>query len=313
MNYLLYGLEEYLIIEKEKEISAEFDESAISYYNLEEDSMKDIIDDANTAPMFNDKKLIIVDNSYLFTGMAKKESKTNDLKILEEYLCNPNKFTVIIFKVNVEKVDERKKITKILKNSDSSFEFNEISNIDRYILEKLKPYKISSLSLNLFIDRVGENVRILSKEIEKIKLYKDTDLEITDDDILNLTCKNVDIDIFHLIDNIINKKRKDAIDSYDEMIKRKEEPIKILITLANQIRILYQVKCFLNQGYSEKDIANILEIHPYRVKLAGIKCRSYSEDTLINLLERLADLDYKIKTSKVDKVLGLKILILTWG
>ena len=53
---------------------------------------------------------------------------------------------------------------------------------------------------------------------------------------------------------------------YNEMLKQKEEPIAIIITLANQIRIMFQSKKLYSLGYKENEIATTLNIHPFRVK-----------------------------------------------
>ena len=159
-------------------------------------------------------------------------------------------------------------------------------------------------TINLFLDRVGNNPLIIQNEINKIKIYKNKDKNITDKDIINLTNKNIDIDIFKLIDYIVQKNKEKAIELYYEMLKINEEPIKIIVILANQFRIMYQSKELLKKGYSEKDIASILKIHPYRVKLAIQNSRNYSSKTLLEYLNNLADIDIGIKTGKLNKDLA---------
>ena len=94
------------------------------------------------------------------------------------------------------------------------------------------------------------------------------------------------------------------------MLKRNEEPIKILIILANQFRIMYQAKELYSKGYSGNDIAKILDIHPYRIKLALEKNYNYSSKKLLSYLEALANLDYSIKTGMIDASLGLELFIM---
>ena len=94
------------------------------------------------------------------------------------------------------------------------------------------------------------------------------------------------------------------------MIKRNEEPIKIIVMLANQFRIMYQGKCLYKKGHSEKEISDILEIHPYRIKLALTKGALFDNNILLKYLEGLADLDLAIKTGKIDKYLGLEMFII---
>ena len=151
---------------------------------------------------------------------------------------------------------------------------------------------------------------IITNEIEKIKTYKGDNLEITENDINEMTVKNIDMDIFKLIDNILNKNKEQAIECLEEMMKYGEEPLALIIMLANQFRIMYQAKMLVKKGYSERDIASLLDIHEYRVKKALEKARMYSESIILDNLEKLANLDYDIKSGNIDKNIGLELFLL---
>lgn len=310
MLYLLYGLEKFLI---DKEITKVLETKSIekintSNYDLEEANYKDIIDDAQTISMFGDKKAIIVENSYIFTG---KNIKTeSNIDVFLEYFKNINPDTILIFSVIHEKLDERKKIVKEIKKIATVKELNKSGNINSLVKDMFDGYEINYSDINLLIDRVGTNLEIISQEINKIKSYKDNDKNVTKDDIINLTSKNIDIDIFEFIDTLINKDKAKTIETYYEMLKNGEEPIKILVILANQFRIMYQAKELYKQGYSGNDIASSIGIHPYRIKLALEKVRNYDSEILLNYLSKLADLDYDIKVGNLDASLGLELFIL---
>lgn len=128
------------------------------------------------------------------------------------------------------------------------------------------PYKINHSLIEFLIDRVGNDLYILNQEIKKIKTYKDEDLFITEDDILVLTHKNINTDIFYLIDNIVSNNKEKALESYYEMLKLGEEPIKIIVMVANQFRLIYQVKELYKKGYREYDIMDILEQKQYSIR-----------------------------------------------
>jgi len=279
----------------------------ISNYNLEETNFKEIIDDAQTISMFGDKKAILVDNSYIFTG--KNIKNESDPELFLEYFKNINPDTVLIFNVLHEKLDERKKVVKEIKKIGTVKEFNKSGNLNTVIKDMFGDYEISFGDLNLLIDRVGNNLEILSQEIEKIKAYKADDKKITREEIIELTTKNIDIDIFNFIDMLINKSTE-SIETYNEMLKNGEEPIKILVILANQFRIMYQAKELYKKGYSGNDISEMIGIHPYRIKLALEKCRNYDSEGLLNYLSKLADLDYDIKVGNIEAGLGLELFIL---
>ncbi|MBR3230206.1 MAG: DNA polymerase III subunit delta [Bacilli bacterium] len=304
MVYLLYGNKDYRINEEIKKITKNIDKINITKYDLNVDEIKDVINDAETYSLFEEKKIIIIENANMFTGSTSKDSE-----IIEKYIENENPLTTLILIVRAEKIDSRKKITKLLQKKGKILEFNEDINIDNLIKKEFKDYKIDYQTLNLFKNRVGTNPLIIENEINKIKLYKDNN-EITKEDVLNVTTKTIEIDIFKLIDDIVKSNKENAIEIYNEMLKVNEEPLKIVIMLANQFRIMYQSKELMLKGYTEKDIASLLKIHPYRVKLAIQNSRNYSSKTLLKYINDLADIDIGIKTGKLNKDLALELFIL---
>ena len=310
MVYLLYGTVDYLINKTIDKIinDNKIDEFNVNKYDLTNSLLTDIINDASSMSLFSDKKIIIVNNAYIFTGANKKYAEQNTEE-LENYLNNINDNTILIFTTNNEKLDERKKITKLVKKNGIVKDFNSIDNIS-LVKNLFEDYSISNDNVKYLISRVGEDSSLLASEIEKIKIYKNDDKTITHDDITNLTTKSLEVNNFKLIDAIINKNKAEAFSLYQDRIKLNEEPIAIIISLANQIRIMYQVKQLYLDGYTENNIASILKIHPYRVKLASQNARKYDSDILLNYLKQLADLDINIKTGKVDKTLGLELFII---
>ena len=108
MNYLLYGQEQFLIDKEVKNIisKSNIEEINISKYDLEFNTIKEILEDANTISLFDNNKLIIVENAFIFSRTSSK--KIDDIDLLEEYLKNSNQNTIIIFIDNQEKIDNVK-------------------------------------------------------------------------------------------------------------------------------------------------------------------------------------------------------------
>ena len=302
MIYLLYGTEKYLIdLEINKIIKQhKIDEINIIKYDLDIDFFKEVIDDCQTISLFSNKKLIIVDNP--FTELSKE-----DENLLGNYINSPNLDTILILRCS--KLDERKKIIKLLMKKVTVKEFNNTNLIEK-VKNMFDDFDIKNDTINLLIERVGSDLNLLHNEIEKIKIYKDTDKNITKEDIISLTHKNIDLDVFKLIDNIVNHDKEKSLELYNELLKNGSEPIAIIVMLANQFRIMYQAKELIKKGYTEKDIASTINIHPYRVKLALQNSRSYNSKVLLKYLSDLAQLDIDIKSGNIDKNLGLELFIL---
>lgn len=301
MNYLLYGSIDYLIRKEIKKFKDKI--SDITEFDLNDAALDDIINDAATLSLFSNERLIIVYNSYIFT--SKKNQKV-DTTELEKYLKNPNSNTTILFVVNEEKIDSRKKIGNLVKK----IEFNDVSNINKIVLDMFTPYSINNDNLNFFIKRVGNNLNLLEQEALKLKTYKDNNKEITKEDIELITIETIDIDIFHLVDNIILNNKEKALESYYEMLKMGEEPIKIIVILANQLRLIYQVKSLSMMHYSIYDMMNLLGQKKYPIEKALDKARKFDSDKLLDLIYKLSLLDINIKSGKINKNIGLELFIL---
>lgn len=310
--YLYYGLEQFLIDKEINKIKLENNilDIDVIEYDLENTKLEDIIEDALSISLFSNKKLIIVDNAYIFTGTTNKKLIEQNIDVLKDYINNGNFTNIIIFTILKEKLDERKNIVKLIKEKGIVKDFNLSNNINKYILDMFDNYKINNENVNLLINRVGNNLEILEKEIEKIKIYKDTDLIINKEDIINLTTKNIDIDFFNLIENIVSKNKEKALESYFEIIKYGEEPIKIIVVLANKFRLIYQAKNLYKKGYSEKDISSLLGSNYYAIKKCLESSRKYDDKLLLNSILKLANLDIDIKSGKIDKNLGLELFIM---
>ena len=309
MNYLLYGTEKFLIDKEIKNIISKnkVDEINISKYDLEINSLNEILDDANTVSLFSNNKLIIVENAYIFSRVQNK--KIDNIEILENYLKNSSD-TIIIFINNNEKLDNVKKIVKLIKEKGVIKEFNPLKNINNTVKNMFDDYKISDSCINLLIDRVGNSLELLYQEAEKLKTYKINDKIITNKDIEDLVIEKINVDIFKFVDDIINKNKKEAIKTYKELLKLNEEPIKIIALLASKFRLMYQANKLAKKGYTEESISEMLKVHKYPVHLAILAGYKYNSEILLKYLNDLADLDIGIKTGEKDKELALELFIL---
>jgi len=310
VNYLLYGLEKFLIDKEIQNImkKEKIDDINVSKYDLEINSIKEIIDDANTISLFSSNKLIIVENCFIFSRTTKK---IDNIEILEEYLKNSNKDVIFIFVNLNEKLDSIKKLVKIIKENGKILEFNPLKNINSTVKNMFDDYKIENGVIELLINRLGNNLNILYQEIEKLKIYKIEEKFISKQDVNDITIEVIDIDIFKFVDDIINKNKKSAIKTYKELLKLNEEPIKIIALIASKFRLMYQSSILTKKGYTEEQISEILGVHKYPVHLAITTGYKYNPKILLKYLNDLADLDIGIKTGEKDKELALELFILS--
>ena len=296
MTYFIIG--ELSIINKTvKEIinSLEINESSISKYDLSEVSINYVIDDINTIGLFSDKKLVICYNLDLI----------DDDNILLKYLNNQNDNILILSQT--KKPDERKKLVKELRKQTKVMDMTSIDLID-YIKEELKDYEVSNMSYLLIRDYSSNDYERIKREIDKLKMYKLEEKKITEEDIKKLIKKSFDGNIFDLQNAIYTKNKKEMFEVYYELIKNKEDEIKILSTLAGYFRLLLKIKLLL---LSKKDetIISELKLHPYRFKLLKEQSFQFSKEMLLNYLKELSKTDINIKTGALDKKIAMELFL----
>ena len=198
----------------------------------------------------------------------------------------------------------------VSQNDIQIIKFNLEKDLPKFVIKEFlnNGYKIDYKTASYFVDYVGKNVDILLSEINKMIIYKDTDKEIFREDILNISSKGFNDNVFDLSDAIMKKDFKKIFSCYNDLMILKEEPIKIIALLASQFTLVYQSKLLSKEGFMSKDIASTLKVHPYRVKLALEA--NYPDFELKDILKKLHNLDYEIKTGKVDKIVGLENFLL---
>lgn len=295
MIYLLYGEFESEIDKFINKLMKENNIETKIIYNYSDINIEDVIEECSYTDLFGNKKIVILNECVFLTG---KETLENEL--LNKYIENPNNDVILIFKIVCEKLDERKKLVKLIKSKSITKEFKILDdkNINDYINAYFKEmgYKIDYQSINEISSRLSGNTKVIDSELEKLYLYKLNDKVINLEDVKNVITKYEDNNVFKLVDAVIKKDKRKIFNLYKESLNNKEEPVVILTMLANQFRLMYECKALYEKNMSFKDIASLLKEHPYRVQLSVGNSNNVSKKELKRIILKLAETDYQIKT-----------------
>ena len=313
-NYLVYGEDKYLIKTNIKKIMKfhNIDESLVVKYNMEEETIENLVNELDTYDMFCDKKIVICDNAMFLSSETKKGTYNTDLLI--KYLNNYNPNSILIITLN-DTIDERKKITKEIKKICKVINCNKLNNyeLSNYIKDRLNKlgYKINNNDIDLIIKYVGDDLLNINNELSKLILYKMNNKDITTEDINNVISKNIHNNIFDLVDCVVSNDKPKIFEIYEDLMHySNEDATKIIVMLSNQFRLILQCKLLNEEGLRESEIAKKLAVHPYRVKLAIQKGKNLNYDLLKKYLLDLSNLDIDIKSGKTNKNIGLELFFL---
>ena len=157
------------------------------------------------------------------------------------------------------------------------------------------------------LKRVDDSLEKVANEVEKLCLYSK---HITYDIVDTLVSKPLDENVFDLTSAILQKDRQKMFMIYHDLMILNEEPIKLIVLIANQMRLIYQVKLLVRKGYNDKEIGKILSINHYRLKYLRQEGQDYDLNELLECIDQLSKLDVEIKTGKIDKKVGLELFMI---
>jgi DNA polymerase-3 subunit delta len=317
--YLCYGTETFLRQEFVSRLvagcvdpsQADF---AVIKYDLAETPVQAVLEDAETLPFLVPHKVILAHNALFFTGAKEGEKAGHSLERLQAYLASPVDYSIVVFTVDADKLDERKKIVKLLKERKCAIAFppleaNEIVHWVERQAEK-RNLKLREGAADRLILNTGANLWRMAGELDKLSLYAGPSGTVTSDQVDRLVARSTEQNVFLLIEEAVRMRLERAFSILYDLIRQKEEPIKIVMLLARQFRIMLQAKELARQGFSPQQIASNVGVHPYAVKVALEQGKRYDSRRLADMLSQLAELDYRMKSGAIDKLLGLEMFLL---
>ncbi len=304
-NYLIKSSAISLIDKKIEELIREkdFSLSSINVYDLDEDSIISLIEDADTISFLTTNKVIIGRN------LSNNNLDDNSIGILSKYLDNPNSNVLLILVTT--NIDTRKKTIKEVINKLSLVNISTDAKI--IVKDMLKDYNVEYRVIDLLEEYYSDDIERLISETKKLALAFIDTKNITYNDAITILVKPLnkqDMLAFDLVREIALKNKKRAVNIYNELINYNIESYALIGLLESQYRLLYQVKVLNKRNISNNDIASVLEVHPFRVKKTLELVRYYTLKEIRKIIKNLSDIDFKIKSGVYENNIIIDLLIL---
>lgn len=315
MNYALFAESKHLVSKQLNKIindlEKQYDCDTISFDGNNPDfNVEQLINELNTVSFLSEHKIIVLENPYFLGSKGNLDDCQYDL--FKSYLDNPAEFSTLIFYVNQFKIDKRKKISKLIIKACELFEPKALDDyeISRIIGDDLKKLNISiEHSAKVELDkRIAYNFDNWENELIKLELYNKSHLKLLDIELL-ISENSLD-NVFDLVNSVINKDLGQSLYVYRNLEKSASEPIAMIMLLANQFRLIFQVKTLLEARVAYNDIAKHLKVHPYRVKLAREIADRSSSQKILNVLNKLATLEQNIKLGFINPDIGFELFLI---
>ena len=304
MIYFFYGEEEFNISNEIGKLKKNLDKNFLdmSFKTYDNPKFPDLISILRTQPMMFGKMLIVINCLEYFS----KTFDDKEIKQISEALENNTDNLDIVFVAQLprdegKKLDSRKKLFKLLKKYNAQ-EFPTIPTYKTAELEawvqkqaKTKKIKLDTNALPVLISQVGNNLRQLDTELEKLALLAYPKDLINKDMVQEICIANEDL--FAFSDYLMQNEKSKALLEYRKLLDKKH-PLEILAVLQTMLRRWIILKSKASEC-TPMELSKLTGQHEYVVKLTLQKLKKTNLKDLVRLKQRLTETEYKLKSGQL--------------
>jgi len=304
VKYKLYhGNSVYLSLRAVKqEISTNVERHNLVTIEADTEKAQKIIDSIQNQGLFVSKRVFLIKRLY------KNKEKDSIIEKLLSILSD--QFPDDLYLWEDQKIRSTTKYLKFFKINNSLEEYSVLNkrNFLSWIDQELKEnnLKADETTKRLLAQRTNYDPERCANEIKKHKLNNTE--EIKEQDLDLLTTDTLEEDIWKLVDSINSDKKERSIEILEKLYSQNTDPNFILSMLARNLRLITMAKHLKKQRKGFSEICSIMKVAPFSLyPILGVIDR-YDKEKIKLLYTKLSNLDYQIKTGRIDGMLGLTLI-----
>ncbi|OLC60559.1 MAG: DNA polymerase III subunit delta [Ktedonobacter sp. 13_1_40CM_4_52_4] len=246
------------------------------------------------------------------SGKGNTESRASFEKGLAEYIPHMPDTSVLIVLVD-ELLDAN---NPLLKAAGEHGKVNQSTlprggALESWISKRAKSLgvTIDGDAATLLANFIGNQLRLLANELDKLATYVGDGGTITVDDVRTLSAQVQEARIFDLTDALAQRNQKQALTILHDLLADGEPPIKLISTISSQVRSLLLVKELSQQGMRSPQIASTLGIAPFVADKAARQVGKFTAAQLEVAYRQLLATDASLKRSRMTP----EMLVVSFG
>jgi DNA polymerase III subunit delta len=187
--------------------------------------------------------------------------------------------------------------------------------VESWIIKRAKSMgvSISAEAAALLANFIGNQLRLLANELDKLATYAGTGATITVEDVRKLSAQVQEARVFDLTDALAQRNRKQALDILHDLLADGEPPLRLISTITSQVRSLLLVKELSQKGMRAAQIASTIGIAPFVADKALRQVGKFSPAQLEGAYRQLLATDAALKRSRLAPEMALDLLVLGFG
>ena len=155
---------------------------------------------------------------------------------------------------------------------------------------------------------IGNDLRVIAMELEKLSLYK-SGTAIHHKDVIDMVSYIRDATIFPAVDAILEGRFADAVRMVHQILGSGGSPSYLLAMLSRQVRLLMIAKDLGARGVPTPEYGKRLRLSGYPLRKTMEQERKFRPEQLVQIHRRLLKADLSIKSSSLDESVVLDLLV----
>lgn len=311
MILFLHGSEPFLIREKLQQIRAKAAAQGIDDLNTAEldgsEATAGAVGEAVTAmPFLAEQRLVIVRDWLLSRSAAESD------ELAEAIGATPQSTILAIAEYGAP--DKRRSAFKNLtKQADKAWELNRLDEpaAARWLNQRANRLgaKLEASAARALVEAVGTDLWALATELDKL-VTAANGKPLGAALIQELVIAQSNPNIFGLVDAIGRRDAATALKEFGELAESGEPPLRVLAMIIRQYRLLLGIQDGASRGLSDGAIAKEAGVQPFLLKKLRRQADSYTARELHRVYQELANIDYRIKTGRIDPEVAIELFII---
>lgn len=268
-------------------------------------SITQVLDELRTAPFLTERRVVVITDADEFV--------TRHRSLLEAYFDSPSPTGVLV--LIVASFPATTKLAKKLKQVGEliSVAAPKPWHLPAHLIQYTKDSFGKTLARDaaqLLVDLTGDDLAQLYGEVDKLALFVDQKKTIGTQDVESLVGHNRVFGAFEVIDAMVAGQTGQALKRLRNMFAEdKNAQYTVVGAFAFHFRRMFSAKALLTQGRSIPDVTKALRIWGKTDQFfAQVKRLSLEQIGL--QLQRLAEIDYQIKTGQTRPPVAIERLVL---
>jgi len=165
----------------------------------------------------------------------------------------------------------------------------------------------------LLANLIGNQLRLLANELDKLATYVGDGATITVDDVRKLSAHVQEARIFDLTDALAQRNRTQALNILHDLLADGEPPLKLISTITTQMRSLLLVKELSQKGMRSAQIATTIGVAPFVADKALRQVGKFTPAQLEGAYRQLLATDATLKRSRMTPEVALDLLVISFA